>query len=226
MYIKFVPNDIKRNLNIVPIQRQFLILKKYFDILRDLKIENSLSETPLPERADAFFVSANMSILSETYEDALKLVFQALANVRKFRNELNLSIHHLRREGYSEAMIEMVSEEQDDSPVIVYPAQLGEYYYGLTPGKTFRRLRNNKFGMSTLSVAQILLTHPEILSSQKELAICCVGDEYNPTGAPYQFDSAPVFYLDKDTVVLGYINKGTNWNDSVSCASAYFIPYN
>lgn len=219
-----VPKKNLRALNFIQTHKQFLWLRRYFDTLQSFEIDNSISQKKLPEDADAFFVGVDPSLLSETYSEALEMVIKVLSKNRKFKVDVKIDLKHIRSGAFQEAMLDNIFEDQGN-PVVIYPAQLGEAYYGLTPGKVIRRMRVCKFGLSTFQALTILLTHHELLVNKNELAICCVGDEYCSDGK-YNLDSAPVLYLDKDgkTIVLDKINKGTNWNNTVGCATGYYIP--
>ncbi len=211
------------------VQEQFQILRKYFDILQEFKIKREFVCEELPKDFEANFVGFEFSLLSERYDEAMEIIFTALQEQgRSFRNEIKdkMSPKHLRFGVQVESMVEMISQEQNESPVFVYPAQMGKRYAGHTPASIKRRMRGSRFGLSSFLVAIILLTHEELLKSPKELFICCVGDEFSPN-ANYNFDSFPIFFVDDDgTLIFDYINGGTNWNQTTSSATGYFKPYN
>lgn len=224
---RHIPDKAFRKFKMQDPQKQFRILKKYFDTFRSFEISKRPQKTPIPIDAESFFVGADFSLLSDSYEEAIKMVFKAISENRPIRNNLEdkMSAKHLRFGPMCGGILDIMFEDQGDNHIIVYPAQLGTVLYGLTPGKS-RRLsqQRNRFGLSTFLVSLIILTHPDILSSEDELGICCIGDDYSPNG-DYNFDSSAVFYLDNDvkTLVFDYINRGTNWNNTVGCATGFFV---
>ena len=66
-------------------------------------------------------------------------------------------------------------------------------------GCSARRARvsmaGNEFGLGVFTVACMLLTHPERLSSEDTLMIDCGGDEYS-VRCDYTFDRVPLFDYD------------------------------
>ncbi len=66
----------------------------------------------------------------------------------------------------------------------------------------FRQLRHPEFGLGSLAVGSMLLTHPERLVRWEQLHIDCPGDEFAP-GADGRFDHAPVFDFDGSRVGFG-----------------------
>ncbi|NCS99286.1 hypothetical protein GW764_03825 [Candidatus Parcubacteria bacterium] len=227
---RFIPNEAFRKFKIRDTKKQFMILKKYFDTFRSFELSFQTQDKALPIDSESYFVGADFALLSDCYEEAVKMVFETISENRPFKNKLSnqMSAKHLRPGSMCNGILDIICEDQNDNHVIVYPAQLGTILYGLTPGKA-RRLseQRNRFGLSTFLVSLIILTHPDILISKDEMGICCIGDDYSPNG-DYNFDSSPVFYLDNDgkTLVFDYINRGTNWNNTIGCATGLFIPTN
>lgn len=221
-----IPENVLRDFKPKSVQAQLKILRSHFDIFSTCKPKTQISKGILPEGTEGWFVGSSFSLLSESYREAISMVLEAISEKRKVINLLESGKNKdgiLREAGFTAGMLETMSDFQDKNNVMIYPAQLGENYYGLTPGKVTRRLRGDRFGLTTFLVGLILLTHEELLSTEQELAICCVGDEYSPN-ANYNFDSSSVFYCKKDgSLVLDYINRGYNWNCTVGCATGKII---
>jgi hypothetical protein len=129
---------------------------------------------------------------AEKYCRAVQLIHAKIAKSRKFYNYREGQItpdqlrNHIRT---AEAMAKIAEIQKGE--IIIVAAQLGM----LHRGKSVRRAREvffaNEFGLGSLAVGSIILTHPERLVRWEEQDMDCAGDEFAPDadgdfcGAPY-----------------------------------------
>jgi len=90
--------------------------------------------------------------------------------------------------------LDLIAETQKGD-ILIVAAQLGMRHRG----KSVRRAREvfvaNEFGLGSLAVGSIVLTHPERLVRWKELDMDCSGDEFSPE-ADGGFFVSPYFDFD------------------------------
>lgn len=87
--------------------------------------------------------------------------------------------------------LDLVAENQPGD-ILVIAAQLGMSHRGRSVRRAREVFVENEFGLGSLAVGSIILTHPERLVRYEELDMDCSGDEFAPA-ADGDFSYAPVF---------------------------------
>ena len=185
----------------------------------DLDVASALAYTTrlpeIPEEAEGWFAIPSVSALArvhfpevddrgEQYCRALQLVLEKIADSRKFKSyhENSLEPSNVRvHTRTAEALASL--EETQQSDILVIPAQLGMRHRGRSVRRARECFAGNEFGLTSLAVGSILLTHPERLVRFDELEMDCAGDEFNSPYSDVRFGFAPVFYFDEDRVEFG-----------------------
>lgn len=89
--------------------------------------------------------------------------------------------------------LDLIAETQKGD-ILIVAAQLGMRHRG----KSVRRAREvfvaNEFGLGSLAVGSIVLTHPERLVHQVELDMDCSGDEFSPEADGGFFGSSSFYF--------------------------------
>jgi len=130
---------------------------------------------------------------AEKYCRALQLIHQKIAESRSFTNwrDGQINTAHLRVSARTlEAMNKIAETQKGD--ILIIAAQLGMRHRG----RSIRRAREvfvqNEFGLTSVAVGSIALTHPERFVRYKELGIDCAGDKFSDDGDD-SFGRAPCF---------------------------------
>jgi len=150
---------------------------------------------------------------------AVQLVNAKIAASRPFYNyrEGQLTPAQLRVHARTAHALDLIAEKQKGD-ILIVAAQLGMRHRG----KSVRRAREvftaNEFGLESLAVGSIVLTHPERLVRWEELDMHCSGDEFSGVGG--DFSGSPCFlFLD------GYVGFDTSFvdrpHDSFGSVSAF-----
>lgn len=153
----------------------------------------------LPERAEGWFAFVSDEALSKKYFPNVTVPFlkycQALHLVHaKIANSQFLDVcfediegewkRSLKRHTKSAMMSQVVSDKQGNSDIFVFPAQFGFLYRGCSAIQARKEFQFNEFGLSSLAVATMILTHPErvfcdcgkLPDCVEHLGIDCPGD--------------------------------------------------
>jgi hypothetical protein len=178
-----------------PIEAQVSALRKHFPLLGSCM--ERLGRRPPPEGAEAWFAIPRWQALAPTYNEAVELVVETLAQQRKFANRVKdrLSAPYLRQAERSDRAQSILSEQQRGNDIQVVAAQLGRLHRGCSARRTRMIMLGNEFGLGAFAFGCILLTHPERLSTGDALMVDCGGDEYS-LGADGIFDRVPLFEYD------------------------------
>jgi hypothetical protein len=178
-----------------PVEAQVTTLRKYFPSLGNCM--ERLARRPLPEGAEAWFAVPRWQALAATYNEAVEMVLAALAAQRKFANRIQdkLNPKYLRQTDRTVHARRILGEQQPENDIFVVAAQAGRLHRGRSARRARTVMKGNEFGLGTLSLGCILLTHPERLSSLDCLMIDCSGDEYSLTGDNV-FDRIPLYEYD------------------------------
>jgi hypothetical protein len=189
------------NYRVRPIEAQVTELRKLFPALGNC--QEKLARRPLPEGAEAWFAIPRWRALASTYNRAVELLLEAVANRRKFANRVvgRLDDTFLRQSERSILAEEILADQQQGSDILVIAAQAGTLHRGSSARRTRVAMAGNEFGLGTFAVAAILLTHPERLSSTETLMIDCCGDQYS-LHSDRIFDRVPLFDYDITGVEL------------------------
>lgn len=197
-----------------PTENQIKDIAKIFGLnpVAALKYTKNLPE--LPDGAEGWFAVPSVDALAkkyfpevqdstEKYCRAIRLVYEKIAASRSFCNnhEEQITPAHLRLSTRTAQALDQIIETQKGD-ILIIAAQLGMRHRGRSTRRALEVFVANEFGLGSLIVGSIVLTHPERLIRWKELDIDCPGDEFSPD-ADSRFAEAPYFYFVGDEVKLG-----------------------
>ena len=186
-----------------PINDQIKALAKIFDLNPSHALEFAKTLPELPNGAEGWFAIPSVDALAakhfpevtdpiQKYCQAVHLVHTKIADSRSFYNyrEGQITPAQLRVHARTAHALDLIAETQKGD-ILIVAAQLGMRHRG----KSVRRAREvfvaNEFGLGSLAVGSIVLTHPERLVRWEELDMDCSGDEFSPvafggfSGSPY-----------------------------------------
>ncbi|MGD0095461.1 MAG: hypothetical protein ABSB60_03140 [Terracidiphilus sp.] len=178
-----------------PIEAQVTELRRLFPSLG--ACQEKLARKPLLEGAEAWFAIPRWEVLAPTYNEAVEMVLDVLGKRRKFQNRIagRLGPTYLRQSERSKLATGLLADQQQGNDILVLAAQAGMRHRGCSARRARVRMAGNEFGAGVFTVACMLLTHPERLSTEDTLMIDCGGDEYSISG-DYTFDRVPLFDFD------------------------------
>ncbi len=188
-----------------PIDEQITALAEMLDLDPASALAFAESLPTLPEGAEGWFAipspvalaAKHFPVTDPAFEQncaGINLILAKIANSQSFYNyrEGQITTAQLRVAVRTADAMATVSETQDESEILIIAAQLGHRHRG----KSVRRAREvfvaNEFGLGSLIVGAITLTHPERFVRWEQLQVDCAGDEFSP-GADGEFYSAPCF---------------------------------
>lgn len=197
-----------------PITDQIKALAKIFDLDPSQAIEFAKNLPALPEGAEGWFAIPSVDALAkkhfpevtdpaQKYCQAVQLVHAKIEASRSFYNyrEGQITPAQLRVHARTAHALDLIAETQKGD-ILIVAAQLGMRHRG----KSVRRAREvfvvNEFGLGSLAVGSIVLTHPERLIRWEELDMDCSGDEFSPE-ADGDFSESPYFFFDDGKVKFG-----------------------
>ena len=190
-----------------PINDQIKAIAKIFGLDPSHALEFAKTLPELPNGAEGWFAIPSVDALAakhfpevtdpiQKYCQAVQLVHTKIADSRSFYNyrEGQITPAQLRVHARTAHALDLIAETQKGD-ILIVAAQLGMRHRG----KSVRRAREvfvaNEFGLGSLAVGSIVLTHPERLVRWEELDMDCSGDEFSP-GADGGFSRSPCFYFD------------------------------
>jgi len=194
-----------------PIEEQIRKLAEILGLDPSLALEYAKSLPPLPEGAEGYFAIASVDALAakhfpevtdptEKHCAAIRFIHTKIAASRRFYNyrEGQITPAQLRAHARTAVALAKLAETQKGD-ILIVAAQLGMRHRG----KSVRRAREvfvtNEFGLGSVAVGSVVLTHPERLVRWEELDMDCPGDEFAP-GADGPFSYAPCFRCHDDGV--------------------------
>jgi len=197
-----------------PILDQIKAIANIFGLDPSQAIEFAKNLPALPEGAKGWFAIPSVDALAkkhfpevtdpvQKYCQAVQLVHAKIAASRSFYNyrEGQITPAQLRVHAHTAHALDLIAETQKGD-ILIVAAQLGMRHRG----KSVRRAREvfvaNEFGLGSLAVGSIVLTHPERLVRWEELDMDCAGDEFSPE-ADGGFSRSPYFYFDDGRVEFG-----------------------
>jgi len=183
------------NYRVRPVEAQVTELKKLFPGLGSC--HEKLAHRQLPEGAEAWFAIPRWQALAQTYNEAVEMALEVLAAKRRFGNRIvgRLGEIYLRQTERSKLAESILADQQQGNDILVVGAQAGILHRGSSARRTRVSMAGNEYGLGVFSVACMLLTHPERLSTSETLMIDCGGDEYSVRG-DRTFDRVPLFDYD------------------------------
>lgn len=198
-----------------PIADQIKALAKILDLDPSQALEFAKNLPALPDGAEGWFAIPSVDALAkkhfpevtdptQKYCQAVQLVHAKIAASRSFYNyrEGQITPAQLRVHARTAHALDLIAETQKGD-ILIVAAQLGMRHRG----KSVRRAREvfvaNEFGLGSLAVGSIVLTHPERLVRWEELDMDCSGDEFSPE-ADGDFSRSPYFGF-----IVGKVEFGT-----------------
>lgn len=189
-----------------PIEEQITALAKIFglDPAQALAYSKKLGE--LPEGPEGWFAVISPAVASKLCPEVtgeaeqncqmLQLVHEKIAATRTFQNyrEGQIDIVHLKVHPRTAEKMKVIAEQQPGD-ILIIVAQLGMRHRGRSSRRSREVFVENEFGLTSISVGSIVLTHPERLVRWEELDMDCAGEEFSDDG-DVRFDHAPSFFFD------------------------------
>lgn len=188
-----------------PIVDQIKAIAEIFGLNPTGALEYAKNLLALPNGAEGWFaVPSFMAIANKAFPEdrdealqycrAIEIVLEKIAASRSFYNyrKGEIAPDHLRIVVRTAHALDLLAKTQNGSEILIVAAQLGMRHRG----RSVRRAREvfvaNEFGLGSLVVGSIILTHPERLVRWEELDMDCAGDEF-ASGADGVFSNAPIF---------------------------------
>ena len=130
---------------------------------------------------------------AERYCDGVQLVHTKIADSRSFYNyrEGQITSAHLRAHTRTAHTLDLIAENQPGD-ILIMAGQLGMRHRGRSVRRAREVFMSNEFGLGSLAVGSIVLTHPERIVRWEELDMDCSGDEFS-LDADGSFLHAPIF---------------------------------
>lgn len=218
-----------------PIEEQIRALAKILGLDQANALEYTKNLPELPAGAEGWFAIPSSDGLkklfpqigndAERYCAGVRLVHEKIATSREFYNHRDGQItpNRLRVHARTAHALDLIAEHQPGD-ILIVAGQLGMRHRGRSVRRARECFDSNEFGLGSLAVGIMILTHPERLSHHDDLWIDCAGDEFDDPDAVVRFAHAPYFYFHG-----GKVRFGTYWfgnaSDFYGAASA-FVPQN
>jgi len=203
-----------------PIQDQIKALAKILNLNPADALEYAKNLPELPDGAEGWFAIPSVEALvkkhfpkvtgpAEQYCRAVQLIHAKIKGSRSFHNwrEGQITTAQLRVHARTAHALDLIAEQQKGD-ILIIAAQLGMRHRGKSVRRAREVFKANEFGLGSLAVGSIILTHPERLVRWEELDMDCAGDEFAP-GADGVFSRAPVFYFGGGRVGFGTVSVGS-----------------
>lgn len=142
---------------------------------------------------------------AERYCAGVRFVHERLKANRRFHNYRNGQIwpNNLRVHTRTAHMLDLIAENQPGD-ILIVAGQLGMRHSGRSVHRARKCFNFKEFGLGSLAVGSILLTHPNLLVHLEELGIDCPGDEFDdPNADGGCFARSPLFRFDDGELVFG-----------------------
>jgi len=213
-----------------PIAEQIMALNMILGLDPASALEYAKNLPQVPNGAEKWFAVPSVPALAakhfpevtdpaEQYCRAVQLIHEKLAASRTFHNyrEGEITADRFRMTAKTaEAMDRIMAEQKGD--ILIIAAQLGMRHCGRSVRCAREVFVTNEFGLGSLAVGSILLTHPEREVEWEQLHMDCPGDEFSPKAAG-KFSYAPCFHFHVD--LLKFDTSGvSNAHEHYGSASA------
>lgn len=190
-----------------PIEEQIAAIAMIFDLdpAQALGFAKSLPE--LPDGAEGWFAIPTADALAKQqlagenrcpkrstrarrYCRGVRLVFEKLAATRphyrfhqasSWAGSYGITRGHLRQSAKTAAALDRISEAQPGD-ILIVAAQLGLRHRGRSARRVRGIMSDTEYGLGTIAIFAILLTHPERLVRWEQLHVYLAGDEIAPVG--------------------------------------------
>lgn len=135
---------------------------------------------------------------AEQYCRVVQLVMNKLGEARPlegdYANEAIIPAR-LRRHERTAQSLEVIARGQPGE-ILIVAAQTGGVCQGQSAAKFRRELGENEFGLDTVAIAALALTHPDNETWFSQNHVLCLGDELDP-GAQANYSHVPIFIFVK-----------------------------
>ncbi|MEI6143983.1 MAG: hypothetical protein WCP91_00085 [Candidatus Berkelbacteria bacterium] len=208
-----------------PIEEQITALAKMLDLDPASALAFAMNLPALPEGAEGWFAIpspvalaakhfANLADPAEQNCAGISLIHAKIAASRKFYNyrEGQITTTQLRVAIRTAEALAQITETQKGD-ILIIAAQLGLRHRGKSVRRAREVMSANEFGLGSLMIGSIVLTHPERFVRWEQLHMDCAGDEFSP-GAGGDFVNAPYLRFGD-----GEVRFSTYW---VSSAHAHY----
>ena len=218
-----------------PIEQQIAVIASRFNLNPDQALEYAEKLPKLPERAEGWFAIPTVDALvtcagdagnpAENRALAISLVLRRMVvSQGVFHNrEGEITPEMFRIYPHTQRALDRIVGVQKGD-ILVVAAQLGMHHRGCSVGRVRERfLAENEFGLDTVAVGSILLTHPERLTQKGYLEMDCPGDKVRSQDTGI-LSKAPRFSIDAGPIKFGtvHINMRSLHSGSVTA----FLPAN
>ncbi|OHA17076.1 MAG: hypothetical protein A3G52_01560 [Candidatus Taylorbacteria bacterium RIFCSPLOWO2_12_FULL_43_20] len=202
-----------------PIEEQVKALAEILNLDSSNALEYAKNLPELPAGAEGWFAIPSSNGLkklfpqiendADRYCAGVRLVHEKIAASRKFYNwsDRQITPNRLRVHARTAHALDLVAENQHGD-ILIVAEQLGMRHRGRSVRRARECFDSNEFGLGSLAVGSIVLTHPNRLVRWKELDMDCSGDEFDDPDADVRFDHAPFFIFND-----GEVGFGTHWYD-------------
>ena len=182
------------------IEYQIRALAKILDLDPSQALEFAKNLPALPDGAEGWFAIPSVDALAkkhfpevtdpaQKYCQAVQLVHAKVAASRPFHNYYEGQITPAQLQVHARtahALTYLAETQKGDLPtgqtdILIVAAQLGMRHRGKSVRRARKVFMANEFGLGSLAVGSIVLTHPErLVRSCEELNMNCSGDEFSP----------------------------------------------
>ena len=194
-----------------PIVDQIKAIAKIFNLDPTQALEYAKRLPELPGGAEGWFAVPSLNTLgakhfpevtdqAEKYCSAVRFIHEKVAATRKFYNYRNgeITVEHLRAHARAVSALDLIAETQKGD-ILIIAAQLGMRHRGRSVRRAREVFMANEFGLGSIVIGSIALTHPERFVRSEELDVDCSGEEFSP-GGNGAFSEAPVWCFSGDGV--------------------------
>ncbi len=189
-----------------PIEQQIQLIAQLFklDQTKALAFTKTLPE--LPNEAEGWFAIPSPTALSERHYDSTEdknrqyhnavnqicMARSGQSEVVGFNNYIvgKIDEDHLKLHPRTTEAYEKLSEDQDNSDILIVACQLGMKHRGKSVRKAITAFSSNEFGLDIIAAMAINLTHPTRFVRSDELDIDLPGNLYC-SDADDEFVEAP-----------------------------------
>ena len=187
-----------------PIEEQIKALAEILGLDPAHALEYAKNLPELPAGAEGWFAIPSSNGLkklfpqiendAERYCAGVRLVHEKIATSRKFYNwrDGQITPNRLKVHARTAHALDLVAENQPGD-ILIVAGQLGMRHRGRSVRRARECFDSNEFGLGSLAVGSVVLTHPNRLVRWEELDMDCSGDEFDDPDAGVRFDRAPFF---------------------------------
>lgn len=205
-----------------PIEEQITALAEIMNLDPAQALEYAKSLPELPTGAEGWFAIPSNDGLkkifpkigndAERYCAGVRLVHEKIAGSRKFHNwrDGQITPNRLRVHTRTAHALDLIAENQPGD-ILIVAGQLGMRHRGRSVRRARECFDANEFGLGSLAIGSIVLTHPNRLVRWEELDMDCSGDDFDDPGAGDRFARAPIFGFND-----GEVKFGTIWCDDAN----------